>query len=423
MMRFAPPSARLFCLPLLLFVATSLQNARGDDEPTSASDAKPSPVKIGGTFESISQDEISAGNKHLSDLKIDRIIPHGSIVSKGQALVWLDTEKMDETIRDAETDLRLAKLAMEADEFAHQQFLKEQEIDKAKAKRTRDIAQQEYDNYQKVDRERTIKQANFSLQSAEFSLDSATEEYRQLQQMYEEDDLTEESEEIVLRRAKQSMESAQFSLERTRIQTDRTIKQSVPRSDATQEESLKRAVLDYDKAMHSIANEKRKREIEIERKRVKLGEQSEKLDTMRDERRSVVLKSNIDGLFLYGPISRGSVPAKPVEYDKGTSITPRQVIGTVVDPARLQIRIDLPEEHLSIVQKNAKCKVVPKSLPNATLDGSVKSVAMVPFAPGKYDCVVVLRGKVPGEIVPAMSCDVLFSTESKADAKKDGDSK
>lgn len=425
-----------FLMPLALLIATGLTAAHGDDEPGSASDASPSsvknsPVKIAGIFQAVRQDEVSAGNKQLSDLKIERVIPYGTIVSKGQALVWFETEKLDEKIRDAETDLRLAKLSMEADEFAHQQFLKQNALDKAKAKRTRDIAQQEFDNYQKVDRERTIKQAKFSLKSSEFSLESASEEYRQLKQMYEEDDLTEESEEIVLRRAKQSMESAAFSLERTQIQTDRTIKQSVPRSDAAQEESLARAVMDYDRAMHSLANDKLKREIEIQRKRLKLKKQTENVDEMRAERKSVVLKSKIDGIFLYGEMSRGKIPAKPVELKKGTGVTEQQVIGTVVDPAKLQVRIELPEEHLSLVRQGGKCKVVTKGLPNVELDAVVKSVAIVPFSPGKFDCVVTLRGKVPAEIVPAMSCEALFASGEKAASQqaskkgddKDGDSK
>lgn len=398
-------------------------NGYGEDEPSSASDGSDGKqaavtVKVAGTFESVRPAEVTAGNEQLTELKIERVVPHGTRVSKGQTLVWFETKKLDEKIRDAETDLQLATLALEADQFAHAQFLKQQALDKAKADRTRQIAQQEFDNYRKVDRDRTIKQAKFSLKSSEFSLESATEEYRQLEQMYKEDDLTEESEEIVLRRAKRAMESAQFSLERTQIQTKRTIEQSVPRSDAEQEERLARAMIDHEQATNSMANDRKKREIELRRKQLKHKKQTEDVAKMRNERKRVVLQSPIDGIFFHGQVTRGKPPAKPVDLKEGTSVAGKQIVGVVVDPGRLQIRVDLPEEHLGTVQKGVTCKVVPKAMPDAALSGVVKSVGIVPFTAGKYDCIVNVRGKDLGNVLPAMTCELVFTVGKDDEAKQ-----
>lgn len=392
----------------------------GDDEPPSASDSQPKPIKISGTFEAIRSHKVSAGNDQLTELKIQRILPFGTKVTKGQALVWFETKKLDKKIDAAETDLKLARLAFKADELGHQQFLKQQTLDKAKAKRTRDAAQQEFDNYQKVDRERTINQAKFSLKSSEFSLASATEELRQLEQMYKEDDLTEESEEIVLRRAEHSMESAAFSLERTKIQTRRTINQSIPRNDANQQDTLARAMIDYETSVQSMANNKQKRDLELERKKTKVKEQTEAYAEMRDERKQVTLKSEFDGVFLYGQLTRGKLPAKQVDIKTGSSVTGKQVIATVVDPTKLQIRVDLPEEQFAIVTKGVKCQVVPKGMPNVKLQGVVKSVSVIPYTNGKFDCIVSLHGKRVTGVMPAMTCDLLFVNpeEAKSDGSK-----
>ena len=218
--RFPLLSVAVFSTAIVM-VAAGASVSIAEDDAKSASDAKASTIKVPGVFQSVNEVEVSAGNEHLTELKIERIVPSGSAVTQGQVLVWFETENLNRKLRDAETDLQLAKLTMESDEFAHAQFLERLKLDRAKAKRTRDAAQQEYDNYQKVDRERSIEQAHFSLDSSKFSLESATEEYRQLEQMYKEDDLTEQSEEIVLRRAKRSMESAAFSLEGREIQTEK----------------------------------------------------------------------------------------------------------------------------------------------------------------------------------------------------------
>lgn len=419
-----PPISRMI-LPLGLLLLACIPASYGDDEPKSGGDEAAKTVQVAGTFEAIRQFEVTPGNKRLTELKIERIVPHGAIVTKGQTLVWFETEDLDQKIREAETDLALAKLAIDSDQFDHAQFLKQQALDKEKARRTRDIAQQEHDNYQKTDRDRTIKSAQFSLKSAEFSLESATEEYRQLEQMYKEDDLTEESEEIVLRRAKRAMETAAFSLERAKIQHQRTIKQTVPRSDASQAETLTRALIDYDKAMQAMASERKKRQLELERKLRKFKEQSEHFAEMRGERKQVILKSEIDGIFLYGKVSRGKLPAKPVELEKGTAVSAQQVIGTVVDPKRLQLRVDLSEEHLAVVRKGATCKVAPKAMPDVKLDGVVKSVMNVPFADGKYDCIVTVSGKQLADVLPAMTCDLIFATnaDKQAEGKKPAEKK
>ncbi|QEG01768.1 HlyD family secretion protein [Stieleria maiorica] len=419
MTRFCGPA---FCRPmpplvLLLCVFVPGGYAQEKDEKAAPADnAVAEPIKIDGTFEALRQFEVTPGNEHLTQLLIERIVPHGTQVTKEQSLVWFDTEPLDDKIRSAESDLAIARLDLKADEFAHEQFLKQQTLDKAKTRRTRDLAQQAYDNYQRTDRERTIKQAAFSLASSEFSLESATEEYRQLEQMYKEDDLTEESEEIVLRRAKRAMETAEFALERAKIQHDRTIKQSVPRSDAEQEEALSRADIEYEKSMHAMTIDEQKRDLELQRKRVKLEEQVEAFEEMRAERKKVVLKSEIDGIFVYGAITRGKLPAKPVELEKDTAVTGKQVVGTVVDPSKLRVRVELPEDKLKVVHVGDRCTVVPKGVSDTELDGVVKSISIVPFAAGKFDCIVNVRGKLPAEVLPAMTCELHFDApENDAD--------
>ncbi|WP_259631455.1 HlyD family efflux transporter periplasmic adaptor subunit [Stieleria sedimenti] len=412
MMRSWRPAA---CRPMFLFVlllTVSIPAGYAEDTAAdtaaSSDDTADATVKLDGTFEAIRQFEVTADNEHLTDLVIERIVPSGTNVTDGQTLVWFETEPLDDKIRSAESDLAIARLELKSDEFANEQFLKQQSLDKAKARRTRDEAQQNYDNYQRVDRERAIKQAKFSLESSQFALESATEEYRQLEQMYKEDDLTEESEEIVLRRAKRAMESAQFSLDRAQLQHDRTIKQSIPRDDANQEEALARAVIEYEKTLHAMGIDKQKRELELQRKRIKLEQQAEKFDEMRAERKKVVLKSGLDGIFVYGTVTRAKLPAKPVELKKDTSVSGKQVIGTVLDPAKLQVRVELPEAQLKAVHVGDRCKIVPKGIADSELDGVVKSIGIVPLTAGKYDCIVSLRGKALADVLPAMTCELQF---------------
>ncbi|WP_342190323.1 HlyD family efflux transporter periplasmic adaptor subunit [Stieleria varia] len=380
-----------------------------DIKPEDAKQAEPKLVKIPGVFEAVQSTELSVDNEHLTTLELSKIVPHGTTVKKGQPVVWFKTEDLDKQLDKAESDLKLAELAMQSEEFSYKQFLKTQELDKQAAKRARDEARNDYDHFVKTELERDIASAHQNLKSNEFSVESAEEELQQLQQMYDEDDLTEESEEIVLRRAKFTAESALFRLEDAKIRTQRSIDVLIPRTEISRKDSLDRAMMTYDRAMHDLDNARRKRDIEIANKRDELSEQRKKFTEMRAERAGVVIKAPHDGIVLHGELTRGVLPAKPVSWEPDAKVNAGQTIATLVTTGKLVIRVDLPEEHVALVTPGTQAKVVAKAFPDCKLSGKVRSVAAVPYAPGKYDCVVNVSGKHLDKIVPTMSCELQFT--------------
>lgn len=395
-----------------------------DEKPKAASDEKPKTFKLSGVFESLDAQEIKADTEHFAALKIKRILPHGSKVTKGQNVVWFETEEIDKKLKDAETDFRLAKLTQEDEEFNYKQFLENQKMDRAAAERTRKRAQQDYDNFAQVDRERQILTADYNLKSYKYSLENAEEELKQLEQMYKEDDLTEESEEIVLKRAKRAVESAKFRLEGMEITSDRMVSQTVPRTQVDQEDTLARAQLAHEKKLHDLSSARRKQDIEIARKRDKFKDEETKLKEMREERKKIVLQSPAAGIFVHGKLNRGKLSEKPSTLDAGSAATGTQILGTVVSASRMQIRIDLKEEDLSKVAVGDKCKIKAKAFPDHDLGGTVKSISAVAYAGSKYDCVVVFKkDKNAPAIMPTMNCELEFKAKGdeakQAGAKKD----
>ncbi len=403
--------ARLLSVAICLLIASVVHAA---DEPDSASDAKPkkpTETKIIGVIEAVNAEEISADTEQIESFEIKRLVPHGKEVSKGKNVVWFETEEIDKKIKAAEIELRLAKLKLRDAEFSYEQFLETQALDRAAAERTRQHAQQDYDNFVQIDRDRQKLSAEFSLKSSQDYLENVMEELEQLEQMYKEDDLTEQSEEIVLKRAKRAVESAQFRLDGAEIQTERTVSQGIPRSVAQQEESLARAQLAYQTSIQGLESARQQREIELNRQRDKFNEQQEDLAELRQERKRAVLAASIDGIVLHGKLNRGKLSAKPSLLEKGSKVTPGQVVATVVNPDKLRIRVDLEEKYLTKVMVGAKCKVTLKGFPDFETTGTVKSVSTVPYAGTKYDCVVAFRKtKQQPAILPTMTCELEFES-------------
>ena len=82
---------------------------------------------------------------------------------------------------------------------------------------------------------------------------------------------------------------------------------------------------------------------------------------------------------------------------------------------------------MKAVHVGDRCKVVPKGIADAELDGVVKSIGIVPLTAGKYDCIVSLRGKAVADVLPAMTCELQFAQANpkadNGDEKKDKTSK
>ena len=146
-----------------------------------------------------------------------------------------------------------------------------------------------------------------------------------------------------------------------------------PRAAAKQEESLARAHLAYRASIQELESVRRQRQVELERTREQYQELQQKLSELRQERKRVVLKSPIDGILLHGKLNRGKLGEKPSVLQVGSRVTAEQVVATIVNPDKLRIRVDLPQQHLTTVTKGSKCKVTLQGFPDFETVGKVKS--------------------------------------------------
>ncbi len=375
-----------------------------------AQEPKPAPpVSINGVFESPKAAELKVSGEQIKSWVIEKIVPHGTTVEAQQNVVWFKTDAIDKQIRDAEIELKLAELADQEAAFKYEQFLQTQKLDRAAVDRARQKAREDYDHYLKVDRDYQLKSANFNLKFSEYALENVQEELNQLEKMYRQDELTEESEEIVLKRAQRDVENAQFRLEGALNQHARNIKETLPRNEVEQAERFKRAEMAYEAAMLDLELARKRRDLEQKKQQLKFKEQQENLDKLRTERKNLVLRAPVAGLVLHGALNRGAQPERQSPLEPGKALTADQVAATVVPNKPLHIRLSVNEAELRHVQPGTKVKIVPNILPHDTLTGTVHSVSPVPYSGTKFDCVVKFRpGKLAGKLIPTTGCRVEF---------------
>ena len=385
--------------------------AADKEENKSEKTKTPPKVTLNGVFEAVKTHEIEFDTEQLASAKVKKIVPHGTTVAKGDFLISLDRESYQKQLKEAERKFATAELTKRESDFANEQFRRTQQLDLEAAEREWKAAQDSFAGYLEFDRQYAIESAKFSLKRARNSLEYQEEDLRQLERMYKEDELTEESEELVLTRARRAVESAKFYLRNTEVRTERTLKESLPRDHESKKAAHERAKMKYEKTKLSLEVARKKKELEITTARVKFQDEKKKLEELQADAEKLLLTSHANGIVFYGALNQGQMSDKQSPLKKDAAVNKDQVIMTIVNPKKLQIRTTVTEKDIAKLSVGMIGTAKPTSAENKSFDVEIKTLDTVPYAKGKYACVLAIQGKTK-EILPAMTCSLTFELEN-----------
>ncbi len=377
-------------------------------------------VELSGVFEAHKSAEIVLRPKQWSDLKVLRAVEHGATVQQGDPLVVLDCEKIDRQIADLRTQLRLKDLQVALAEHQLKTLETTTPMDMAAAERANRETQADLDYYLKTERPLSLKSADMMLKLSDFRREYAEEELRQLEKMYEADELTEETEEIILKRARFQAEISRFSHELQKVDHARMIKTEVPRRDQRIKESAKRAGLDWQHTRVSLPAALKQQRITLQHTQVEQERARQKLDELMADRKAMEVTAPIDGVVYYGQATRGkfsSADSMADDLQRGGSLSTNKVFMTVVQPSPVSVRATVPEKQLQYVETGLKGSVAPTGYPDLRLEGIVQSVSPVPVSAGSFEArLTVAKAKGASAIMPGMTCKVKSLGYAKRDA-------
>lgn len=377
-------------------------------------------VSLEGVFAAKNTTPVALDASEWSKFEVVRAVPHGARVKRGEPLVTLDMEDIDRTIEDLRREIKLADFNLRSAELALEATEKTAPLEMAEGVRLKQQGDEDLKLFLQIDRPLDERSADFSLKSAENYLAYSEEELKQLQKMYEADDLTEETEEIVLRRARDDVERVKFSLDRARIGRDRTKDISLPR----QELALRQAVAEADIALKKF---QATQPIDLETARLNLAQQrigrersQQRLERLLADRKAMELKAPAAGVVYYGEAEHGKwgdVSAMAEKLRRGGSLSDNQVVVTIVSPRPMEVVATVPEKELHQVKPGVKGKAVPTGYPEMKLEAIVADVDAVPFGPGEFRAKLTVADRAEADVVvPGMNCSVKLTAYEKQDA-------
>ena len=361
---------------------------------------------VSGVVESTRVTEVETSFEQWTNLVIDSVRPQGT-VSVGDELVVFETDKIDKALAEAEFSLAGAKLDAEDANLSMDEVNKTAELNKKIADTKWKQSQEDHAYYFETAKPERIKSIKFSDRSSSWSVENAQEELDQLKKMYNEDQLTEESEMIVLKRAERSLESTRFYSERGKTRRQHEKEFELPRDDIEKENALTLAKLEHEKFVITSQIKKSRKEIALKKSEFELSEKEKKHKELLGDRENMSIKATVGGLLYYGSCKRGKWSGaggtKQRELKTGQKIPVNKVIMTIVDPASVVIRGDLDEELVGLVKTGMPGTV--KMLATKETFAVTANVPMaIPLDNGKFD--VKFQPAQGVSLLPGATCKV-----------------
>ncbi len=390
--------------------ATDDEAEKKEKEEPANTVVKAAPLVITETMparvESKQATELRIDMDQWTELEVAEAVPQGTAVRAGDTVLRFDTEDFEKRMKAAQLDMQIAELARNLAEAEFDYAKRTGDLDREIAEttwaNTRDDIQFYLDVRKPMDEETTQR----SLRNSEFSVEYAQEELNQLAKMYEEDELTEESEKIVLERTRRDLDQSQFWLKRNRVETDRELTIDIPRTVEEEKRRLRRGELDYNKAMIELPTNQQKTEVEYQKSRLEHEKQAEEFNKLAEDFAKMILKAPADGIVYHGEFKRGvwsnSSGSDLREIRAEDELTNDTIVMTILDPAQLQLRCDLTEAQAAQVRAGQMAQVTFPALPGIKVPAKVQEVSQFPVEGENHDGVLVID-QMPKGLRPGMT--------------------
>ena len=237
--------------------------------------------------------------------KIVSIAGHAETVKKGEPLVVFETEEIDKKIAELKRTEKVKALELQKAEFDITKLEKSVPEKLKRLQRSADIAAEELAYFIGARRKAMEETAAQALRRQEQFLASVEEELKQLLQMYQADDLTEETEEIILKNQRDQVAYQQFALRMEVMNNKRTLEVTIPRQEVSLLEKRDDTALRLAEGKTELPRSLDMKRLERAGLIAALKDMRESLSKLQKDRSLFEIKAPSDGMFYYGAIENG----------------------------------------------------------------------------------------------------------------------
>ena len=248
-------------------------------------------------------------------------------------------------------------------------------------------------------------------------LEYAREELKQLQKMYRDKDLTEETEEMILKRQRHQVEQLEFNIESLKLRQERDATLDLPRRDHSMK-TLQKQTLAWQKSQSLLPLELNQKRVALQKQEVDRTKNEERLQDLEYDCAAMIVQRRETASFTtVNRIEHRGIRPRFRIIKRHGAIQPKEFFMTVVSAKPLSLRADVEEKDLQSLKAGLTGHAVPVAFPSLKLACRLKSVSIVPRAAGTFEARIALD--VPenvDSVLPGMIANAKFVTYRKDDA-------
>lgn len=354
-----------------------------------------------------------------SDFEIAEIAAHGAKVVAGDTLVKFDAEKFEKALADARrafatSEMNLAQARLDLKSLQETTPLK---LDAAR-RAARD-AKEELDYFNNTSRKASEEGAKRALERSEFALKSAQEELKQLDKMYQADDLTEETEEIILARQKFQVVQAEYGFRMAQLEHDRTLKVSIPRRAEALTAANKEAAIALAAAEEELPRKLKLAEKSLESAEINFSREQENLAKLEADGKFMTIKAPAAGWFYYGTLedgrwSTGEMIKSLVPHGKAPLKRPFATFVPATAPLAMFAFVDEAAARALAAEQTGTA--TPAGRTDLAVPAKIAAAAATPEPDGRYRVRFDISWPADLAVAPGSTAEVALVSYQKADA-------
>ncbi len=350
---------------------------------------------------------------------IESIADHGSPVKKGEVVVAFEQEDFQHRLADLKREVEKKRHAVAQAEAELAKLEAETELKLDAAHRAKRDAEEDLAYFRQTGRPAAEKETAHGIEVSKFRLAAEEEELKQLQAMYEEDDLTEETEEIILERQKFAVEDARFDLGQAERRAKLALETHLPRQEEELAKVAAAAAVALTHAEKSLPAAIGIAKLDLAAATTALERDELELARLKKDASLFAWKAPADGILLHGEVADGSWQlgelAKSLRPGSGVPLH-RGLLTLAPADGPVAVAADLEPALAAQLAEDADVSLHPKGREDLVADAIVAGVAAIPGTGGKRH--IGLKVEWPQNLAPApltpLSCRAIVYHNDEA---------
>lgn len=364
-------------------------------------------LTTGGSLEAVN--EVTVRNLVPGRTQIISLIKEGSIVSKGDLLVELDSNDIENQLSQAEISYQQSVSSVAEQEERHETLISDNVIKVRDAELAAELAETDLQKYVEGQLPQLRKKAESAINLSTEELRRAKDRLAGTRRLEEKGYATPSelvADQLVVTRREMELQSAQED-QRLLVEFD------APRTLRQLESGLENAKIRLERTIRQNETTLEKARMQLASSKETLELRERKMEELRSARKYTRIYAPQSGLVVYQKSSHWR--SEPVE--EGASVRERQELLSLPDVSQMMVKVNIYENQISIVRPGMRARVSLDALPDQTFRGKVVSIASMP-EPARdgnpnyrvYKAEVVITDDMP-EIKPGITArvDVLIA--------------